>query len=539
MNLFSFRTSGLSPLQALGGADPETLRRFPTERRRYTGVGGAILLTGGFAALAGAVFLHDFLYQPAALALVLGALWGVAIMNLDRWMLVSTRRQRSWQLTLLMAGPRVLLAAAIGFVIAEPVVLRVFHTEVQTEARKLKKEHYADARKAIETQYVDIKSLQAHVNQLRASVIPPTGIVLDGNARYQQLDGQDKSMTTQLASLRKRRQCQLARQCSGTRSSRRDLQHRIRVLRLQLITVRESKAALTKTLLADEDKAHDAQEEAARIELRSAAHELAQRRQQRVDALAGARTDYRARIGLMDRIAALSQLTHDEPGTAFFTWMLRLLILLIDLTPILFKALSLLGKPTAAELDEEDRERAALEKTASERQREVDRAEVDRKKAREIAEDQAKHDRVTRRKRQEALEIDAELQVDEARTKQRLVAERTEEIQRRILDGQTEVANAVIERWNEEALAAVPDLVDRYVSVGDDAPRTAAAPAPTPDPVAPAPDPTAPYAIVDKVPRERLRGPSGGRAPVPPATPPGADPFEQHPPARAAGDAGS
>lgn len=454
-------------LQQLAGADTETLERFPTERRRYTGMGGAILLTGGFAALAGTFFLHDFLYVPIVFAIAIGLCWGVGIMNLDRWMLVSTRRQEKRRTTLLIALPRVLLAALIGIVIAEPVVLRIFHVEVAQEARQLKKDHYAAARKAVNGQYVDIKDLQSRQTALRASLVPDPITVLSKNPRYTQLKQQDEDLYARLTKARRDRQCQFTRKCATTRSSRRLLQNQIRVWRNQIIRGRKE----MERLRIDARKAQFAQAPSTKADLDSVTRELNSRRAQRRQALVDARDDYLDPIGLMDRIEALHALISDRTGTAFFTWVLRALIFLIDLVPILFKTLSLLGKPTAAELDEEARENEELRRLEARRKRDLDRdrqaheAELDR--ARQKSEDETEHEHTLRRNNQKVLERHSELAVLEAETNQRLVAERTEQLQRQILDVQTEVAEAVIDAWHEEALAAVPDLVQRHTSPRD------------------------------------------------------------------------
>src|SRR3954463_14866364 len=108
------RIGRLHLAQRLAGADPDIVAKFPAEGRRFTGMGTAIMFTGGFAAVAGLVFLHDFLHVWLPLALVLALLWGTGIMALDRWLIISMRRQGRWWKTLLMALPRLLLSFLVG-----------------------------------------------------------------------------------------------------------------------------------------------------------------------------------------------------------------------------------------------------------------------------------------------------------------------------------------------------------------------------------------------------------------------------------------
>lgn len=340
-------------LQRLGGAYQPTLTDLPTEGRRYTGMGCAILLTGAVAALAGTVFLHDFLYMPLWGALPLGLGWGAGIMGLDRWLLVSARRQRTWWLTALQGLPRVLLAALIGYVVAEPTVLRVFRTEVEREAHVLKKEKYKGDLAAIEAQFGDIATLKTRQGQLQSDLLPDTGAILPANPRYRQISRQIAERRTLLLTAQDQRQCGLAGRCPSTPASLRNLSGRIEVLRGQLVQRRVGLRQLRLALLAQEATSSAQKARTAENELKTVRGELSDRRAERRDARREARSDYKRRLGLMDRVEALHHLIGSRPGTGFYTWVLRLFIMAIDLVPVLFKILSLFGKPYAADEDEQ------------------------------------------------------------------------------------------------------------------------------------------------------------------------------------------
>ena len=74
---------------ALAGAHEEVLTLVPSERARFESLGWAILITSGVAAvsmwfaLASAVGINGILALPIALA------WGLVIMGIDRWLIVS------------------------------------------------------------------------------------------------------------------------------------------------------------------------------------------------------------------------------------------------------------------------------------------------------------------------------------------------------------------------------------------------------------------------------------------------------------------
>src|SRR6202046_1998693 len=73
----------------LSAANEEVLALVPSERARFESLGWAILITSGVAtvsmwfALASAVGINGILAFPIAPA------WGVVIMGIDRWLIVS------------------------------------------------------------------------------------------------------------------------------------------------------------------------------------------------------------------------------------------------------------------------------------------------------------------------------------------------------------------------------------------------------------------------------------------------------------------
>ncbi|MFC6005436.1 DUF4407 domain-containing protein, partial [Streptomonospora nanhaiensis] len=76
------------------------------------------------------------------LAVLIGLVWGVAILSLDRWLVTSLPAQggrRFW-----LALPRVLLALLLGAVISTPLVLQIFKPEIDAEIVDIQQEK-ADA----------------------------------------------------------------------------------------------------------------------------------------------------------------------------------------------------------------------------------------------------------------------------------------------------------------------------------------------------------------------------------------------------------
>jgi hypothetical protein len=125
---------------ALAGAHEEVLTLVPSERARFESLGWAILITSGVAAvsmwfaLASAVGINGILALPIALA------WGLVIMGIDRWLIVSMpidgRRKFA------MAVPRLALALLLGTLISTPLVLRIFQSEIDAQMAKMQQVSY-------------------------------------------------------------------------------------------------------------------------------------------------------------------------------------------------------------------------------------------------------------------------------------------------------------------------------------------------------------------------------------------------------------
>jgi Domain of unknown function (DUF4407) len=125
---------------ALSGRHEEVLALTPSERARFESLGWAILITSGVAtvsmwfALSSAVGINGILALPVALA------WGLVIMGIDRWLIVSMpavgRRKFA------IAAPRLALALLLGTLISTPLVLRIFQSEINAQIAKMQQQNY-------------------------------------------------------------------------------------------------------------------------------------------------------------------------------------------------------------------------------------------------------------------------------------------------------------------------------------------------------------------------------------------------------------
>ncbi len=116
------------------GTPIEVIEKYPTEHNKFIGIGATIFFTALFAALSGGYALYYvFAGAPFAVvfAIVFGVLWGLAIFNLDRYIVSSINKTTKGLRQFYQASPRLIFAVLIAIVIARPLELRIFDKEIK------------------------------------------------------------------------------------------------------------------------------------------------------------------------------------------------------------------------------------------------------------------------------------------------------------------------------------------------------------------------------------------------------------------------
>jgi hypothetical protein len=132
-------------LRVFAGVDEALLDRIPQERARYTSVGGVVLGTATIAAFSMWFAISQTLGYQHPLVVVPVLIWGLFVLNVDRW-LVSSSLGSGWQRRLPLLLMRLLLAGFIGVVVAEPLVMRIFETAIEQQVRDGRAEQRAELR---------------------------------------------------------------------------------------------------------------------------------------------------------------------------------------------------------------------------------------------------------------------------------------------------------------------------------------------------------------------------------------------------------
>lgn len=125
----------------LSGAHEEVLELVPSERARFESLGWAILITSCMAAISMWFALSSALGINGVAAVPVALFWGLVIMGIDRWLVVSMPIDGGRKFA--MAVPRVLLAILLGTLISTPLVLRIFQSEINAQMATMQQANYS------------------------------------------------------------------------------------------------------------------------------------------------------------------------------------------------------------------------------------------------------------------------------------------------------------------------------------------------------------------------------------------------------------
>ncbi|HYC84645.1 MAG TPA: DUF4407 domain-containing protein [Chryseosolibacter sp.] len=152
------------------GADPELLKKCPTESSKYVGIGATVFFTGVFAALAAGYSLYT-VFDNYIAATIFGILWGLMIFNLDRFIVSSMRKEKKASREILMATPRIVLAILISIVIAKPLELKIFDKEIQPELIVMEQQKYAVQESHVKARFDATQdSISAEIQRLKSEI---------------------------------------------------------------------------------------------------------------------------------------------------------------------------------------------------------------------------------------------------------------------------------------------------------------------------------------------------------------------------------
>ncbi|MFF2486560.1 DUF4407 domain-containing protein [Microbacterium sp. NPDC058062] len=386
------RTSGWRKLAILGGADGSVLDEVPTETPRFVQMFFVIAGTALISAISMYFALTTGVRIVAWGALPLAIVWALIIFNLDRFLTSTMRSSQSIGRLIALAIPRVIMAAVIGIVVAEPLVLQIFHNDIAREMNATNITQAQSDQDAVtagpEKQALDAASdrVAALESQAASGVVAGADTTSASAASAQQtVDDLTAKLAAQQQVIDQARaiyQCELTGQGAGE------------VQGCSGVAGEGASSDAAEAQLAAAQSAYDdlnSQLTAAQADLAAAqaagtadaGASEATNKQQAKDELPGAREQYQAAlaaydaraaeiaggnsgaVGLLSQISGLERLSDREPILAWAHWLIAGLFFMIELLPVLVKVLTSWGEPSLYEKADALRRQVALDRVTA------------------------------------------------------------------------------------------------------------------------------------------------------------------------------
>lgn len=379
-------------MAVLGGADNDVLDEVPEEVPRFVQMFLVLLGTALVSALSMMFALLTGVRVSIFLAIPLALVWGLIIFNLDRFLTSTMRSTKNVFRLLGLAFPRVIMAALIGIVVAEPLVLQVFQNDINREVNSTNVTQALTDQDAVtngpEKQALDAASAQVSAleNQAATGIVAGTSSTsAEAAAAQQTVDQLTQQLAAQQGVIDQARavyQCELTGQgagevpgCTGVagdgassdaaQAQLAQAQSAYDALSAQLQQAQTSLAAANSAgadaaaASADQNK-QQAQDQlpAARAQYESALTAYNARAASVADGNAGA-------VGLLSQISALERLSEREPTLRWAHWLIAALFFMIELLPVLVKVLTGFGGPSLYEKAERMRTQIALDRVTA------------------------------------------------------------------------------------------------------------------------------------------------------------------------------
>ncbi|MBK9255018.1 MAG: DUF4407 domain-containing protein [Saprospiraceae bacterium] len=152
------------------GAVSSILKRCPTDHAKYQGIGATVFFTGVFSAISAGYALYT-VFNNYISAAIFAILWGMMIFNLDRYIVSGMRKKSNLLQEVGIAMPRVILAVFIGIVIATPLELKLFESEINAEISLMQQETYKEQEDLLKKRFDgDFKVINAEIALLRSKI---------------------------------------------------------------------------------------------------------------------------------------------------------------------------------------------------------------------------------------------------------------------------------------------------------------------------------------------------------------------------------
>ncbi|NES86156.1 MAG: DUF4407 domain-containing protein [Moorea sp. SIO2B7] len=286
------------------GADHHILaqKECLTERYKYTAIGTTVLLTSTTAIFSGGYALYT-VFGSVAASCVGGIFWSFIVFNLDRFLILSSKRKKSesnLKLSFIAATSlRLVIALLLSFVVAKPLELRLFEKEINQKIKQQKddarKEKVSEPIKELEQ---EIKALNQEKNKYKNEWEDAENVA---NAEAEGTQGTGQFGKGIVYKDKRNYADEIKQQFIELDNKVKEKEEKIDKLRQERNLILQSPESNLEQLNQEIDKESD---------------------------------------GFLARLVALEELSKDDPNIRNINWLITALFVTIEISPILVKLLS-------------------------------------------------------------------------------------------------------------------------------------------------------------------------------------------------------
>lgn len=402
-------------LARLGGADRKLLADEEVgsqtgERTKFVAMGGVLLTTAGVATVSMFFALHHAVGVDVGWSIPIALAWGVVIINVDRLLIITmgSTRGHPAQMAVTIAT-RLALAALIAVVVATPLVLQIFASDIGAELPILAQQKSQQFKQSL-ANGADEKQMAAIGSEIAAenAVINGTGpsqVATDQGA-VDTLTGQVNAARNAESTAYAKWQCEAGglkgAECPPGTSGlvgNGPLAHADKEAynnAVQKYGALNGQLTTAETTVANDKKIAQRNAKTAETELARLKGQQAGLQDKINGLIASDDKANKADVGLLQQISALDAASAKNPGLAVAHWTVTALFFIIEILPVTVKCLLLLGSESAYEQIVTKKGDAAIQQAELTLQAETDAIGVRAQHIRDIAALEADHERNTR-----------------------------------------------------------------------------------------------------------------------------------------------
>lgn len=353
-------------LARLAGARVDVLTQLPGAVPKQAAMGAVLLTTAAFAAISAGYAMAITGIATGIFAVLAGLVWGLAILNLDRMLVIGLAKETGLGRNLALAAPRVILAVILGVVISTPLMLKIFDSEIEAQMNRNIIAAQEDLRASLNNSTIkqDLDADIEELNRLRTLINNgPTADVSQNPEvmlAQQAIDDLESRAEPQKAEYDQLRAAAVAeeegsagtmvRGCAALCIEKRRLADEAESRwQATLGQVQDKETELAAIISNVQVNALDSSERAiadAQTQVPGLQAQVDQLTEQVNSAQSTGRVLEQANAGIIARLKALSDVSAGDSTAGSARWAVAALFMAMELLPVIFKVISNLGTRT-------------------------------------------------------------------------------------------------------------------------------------------------------------------------------------------------